>query len=106
MTSDAEVCRMKRKSAPSLAPTSASRRRASLVISMKSRPRVCTMKVAVAISSGTTLVIVDKDPLTLLSWRLRSGPSQDILLQRDNHLDHPAPHLFNEVPHFIKVSVL
>src|SRR5262245_33296742 len=97
---------MNRSKAPSFAPDWAMKRRACSVISMKSRPRVSTTSVAVAIRSGATLVIVDKGAPTTLSrcWRLR--PFQNVLLQSHDHLDQTAPDLFDEAHHLVEVGIV
>src|ERR1700730_2957030 len=106
MKSAAEVWRMKRSSAPVLAPVWSINRRAVSVISMKPCPLVSTDSVAVAINSDPTEVIADNWPRTASSSGSPSGLVENVLLQRHDHLDQAAPDLLHEIHDLVEIGIV
>src|SRR5712692_8936735 len=105
MTSEAEVWRMKMSSTPSFAPASRMNRVVSRVISVNPAPLVSTVTVAVAMISGTTLVMDDKRPVTAAA-STRSSGLLHVFLQRRDHVDQAAPDLLDEGHDPVEIGVV
>src|SRR5262249_21305962 len=106
ITSDADVCRMKTTSKPASARASVTKRCASRVISMKPCPCVATESLAVAISSGVTLVAADNRTLTKRSATAASVLVEHVFLQRHDHLGQAPPDLLHETHHLVEVGIV
>src|SRR5215475_1699776 len=106
ITRDADVCRMKTMSKPASARASVMKRCASRVISMKPCPYVATESLAVAITSGVTLVTADNWTLTKGSATAPSILVEHVLLQRDDHLGQSPPDLLHEIHHLVEVGIV
>src|SRR5262252_3560088 len=97
---------MKTMSKPASACASLMKRCVSRVISVNPCPCVATESLAVAITSGVTLVVVDSWTLTKDSAAAPSILVEHILLQRHDHLGESAPDLLHEIHHLVEVGIV
>src|SRR5262245_9373490 len=113
MTSDAEVWRRKASSTPSAAPTSVTKRTTSRVISMKPSPPVSTASRAVEMVGAATWwagsrradIKLAKAGTSRSTLLIRTLAAVEVLLHPLDHVDEPAPHLFQEHHQAIEIGI-